>query len=100
MICLFPLPDSAVGAIRVHSSYSADLGASRGVFIHVHNVILQGKDGRLIHITHNDSQQCGIFKWPQMGEMVVCVSVGAFNVECVNFSLLIVQRLGWKKKAQ
>lgn len=97
---MLPLPDSAVGAIRVHGSYSANLDAGRGVFIHVHNVTLQGKDRRLIHITHNDSQRCGIFKWPQMGEMEVCVSVGAFNVECVNFSLLIVQRLGGKKKAQ
>lgn len=97
---IFPLPDSAVGAIRVHGSHSSNLGAGRWVFIHVHNVVVQGEDRRLIHITHNDPQWCGILKWPQVGKVGVWVSVGSFNIECVNLSFLIVQRLGRKQKSQ
>lgn len=96
----FPLPDSAVGAIRVHSSYSANLGASRRVLIHIHNVVVHGEDRRFIHIAHNDSQRCGILEWAQVWEVGVWVSVGAFNVECVNFSLFVVQRLERRQKAK
>lgn len=93
------LPDSAVGAIRVQGSYSSNKGTSRWIFIYIHNVVIHGKYRRLVHISNNYSQWCGILKWPQVKEAVIQVSVGAFNTQCVNLPLLIVERLRMNQRA-
>lgn len=87
------LPDSAAGAIRVHSSHSTNPGANRWIFIHIHDVVIHREDWWLVNVTDDDSHWCGIFKWSQVRETSIHINVGGFNVECVNFPLLIVQGL-------
>lgn len=86
-------PDGAAGAVRVHSSNSTNPSTDWRIFVHIHEVVIRGEDWRLVHITDDDSHSSGILEWSQVRETSVHVHVGGFDVECVDFPLLIVEAL-------
>lgn len=88
-----PLPYRAFGTVRVLSHHCADLCSHRGVLVHVHDVIVNGEDRRLVHVSNDDPESGGVFEGAQVGEAGIQVSVLSLYVKRVDFPLLIVQRL-------
>ena len=86
-------PHGAVTAVGVAGGDHAHLGAGGGVLVHVHDVVLHGEDGRLVHVAHGDLQGRRVLEGAQVGEARVGVCVGPLDVQRVRLLALVVERL-------
>ena len=86
-------PHGAVAAVGVAGGDRAHLGAGRRVLVHVHDVVLHGEDGWLVHVAHGELERGRVLEGAQVGEARVGVRVGALDVQRVRLLTLVVQRL-------
>lgn len=87
------VPHGTPGAVWVLCSDRAHLRPSRSVLIHIQDVIVQGEQWRLVHVSDDDLEVSGVFEWAQVKKTGVQVTVDPLDVQGVGFLLLIVQLL-------
>lgn len=86
-------PDFASSAVRVLSSYHANLCPSWSVFIHIHDIVVHSKHRSLINIPDDELERGSVFERAQVRKTRIQMGVDTFDVQRVCLLLLIVQRL-------
>ena len=87
------LPDRTVPAVRIASRYGTHLRAARRVLIHIHDIMIYGKDRGLVHIPNCDFESGSVFERAEIGETRIHMCIHPLDVEGVGFLSLVVQRL-------